>query len=104
MQWRTAPGLDIVYSTSLRLHDSEGRIVYQNDSVLEDATPSPTNRWQADERVDTLQFLEFPPDLKPGKYELRLIVYDFESLKPTVELGVWEPEAVIANLQISETK
>ena len=47
--------------------------------------------------------MEIPPDLKPGEYELRLVVYDYESLKPTVELGVWEPEAVIANLQVSES-
>ena len=46
--------------------------------------------------------MEIPSDLEPGEYELRLIVYDYQSLKPTVELGVWEPEAVIAKLQVSE--
>ena len=102
MRWRTAPGLDIVYSTSLRLYDSEGRTVYQYDSVLEDATPLPTNRWQADEQVDSLQFLEIPTDLSPGEYELRLVVYEFESLKPTVELGVWEAERVLTSLQLSD--
>lgn len=102
LQWRTAPGLDVVYSISLRLHDTEGRIVYQHDSVLENSTPVPTNQWQADEPVDALYFLEFPSDLLPGEYELRLIVYDFESLKPTVELGVWEPEAVVANLRLAK--
>lgn len=102
MQWRTAPDLSTVYSISLRLHDSEGKIVYQNDAVLEDATPLPTNRWRADEPVDTLQFLEFPLDLLPGQYELRLVVYDFESMKPTVELGVWEPETVLTSLKLSD--
>ena len=44
--------------------------------------------------------MEIPPDLEPGEYELRLVVYDYESLKPTVELGVWKPEAVLAHLQV----
>ena len=64
--------------------------------------PLTTNRWQADEQVDSMQFLEFPADLSPGKYELRLVVYDFDSLKPTVELGVWEAERVLASLQLSD--
>ena len=102
MQWQTAPGLEVVYSISLRLHDAEGSKVYQHDAVLENSTPSPTNRWQADELVDSLQLLEFPSELPPGEYELRLVVYDFESLKPTVELGVWEPETTLARLQLGE--
>ena len=104
MQWQTAPGLEAVYSISLRLHDAEGSVVYQQDAVLENFAPSPTNKWQAEELVDTLHFLEFPSDLSPGEYELRLVVYDFETLKPTVELGVWEAEKTIAQLQVGELK
>ncbi len=102
MQWQTAPGLEAIYSISLRLHDAEGSMVYQRDAVLENSTPFPTNRWQADELVDTLHFLEFPSDLLPGEYDLRLVVYDFETLKPTVELGVWEVEKTLARLRVGE--
>ena len=66
LQWQTAPGLEAVYSISLRLHDAEGSMVYQQDAVLENFVPSPTNRWQAEELVDTLHFLEFPSDLPPA--------------------------------------
>lgn len=104
MHWQTAPGLEAIYSISLRLHDAEGGMVYQHDAVLENSTSLATNRWQADELVDTLQFLEFPSDLLPGDYELRLIVYDFETLQPIVELGVWEPEAVLATLKVAEDR
>ena len=104
MQWQTAPGLEAVYSISLRLHDAEGSKVYQRDAVLENSTPFPTNRWQADELVDTLHVLEFPSELPPGEYELRLVVYDFVTLKPTVELGVWEPETTLTRLQLGELK
>ena len=102
MQWQTAPGLEVVYSISLRLHDAESSKVYQRDAVLENSTPNPTNRWQADELVDTIHLLEFPSELPPGEYELRLVVYDFETLKPTVELGVWEPETTLTRLQLGE--
>ena len=102
LQWQTAPGLEAVYSISLRLHDAEGSMVYQQDAVLENFVPSPTNRWQADELVDTLHFLEFPSELLPGEYDLRLVVYDFETLIPTVEQGVWEAEKTLARLKVGE--
>ena len=104
LQWQTAPGLDVMYSISLRLYDTDGRTVYQHDAVLENSTPVPTNEWQADELIDTLHFLEFPSDLLPGDYELRLVVYDFATQEPTVELGVWEPEVSLARLRLAKTQ
>lgn len=102
LQWQTAPGLEAIYSISLRLHDAVGSMVYQQDAVLENFLPSPTNRWQAEEPVDTLHLLQFPSDLPPGEYDLRLVVYNFETLKPTVELGVWEVEKTLARLRVGE--
>ena len=54
--------------------------------------------------VDTLHLLEIPAELQPGEYELRLVVYDFETQQPTVELGVWEPEKVLARLRLEEVE
>lgn len=102
MQWQTAPDLESVFSISLRLHDSEGGVVYQQDAVLENFETSPTNRWQAEEPVETLHFLAFPSDLPPGEYELRMVVYDFESQKPTVEIGVWEVEKTLTRMKVGE--
>lgn len=104
IHWQIAPGLEAIYSVSLRMHDAGGGIVYQHDAVLQDSASSTTNRWQANEKVDTLHFLEVPSGLQPGEYELRLIVYDFETLKPTVELGVWEPETALTRLQLGASK
>ncbi|MCZ0941224.1 MAG: hypothetical protein OXJ55_21480 [Caldilineaceae bacterium] len=103
LRWSTAPGLEIDYSISLRLHDAEGKRVYQGDHVLFRSTDhAPTGGWTAEEEVDTLHLVELPVELLPGDYELRLVVYDFESLQPTVELGVWEPEKTIARLHLGE--
>ncbi len=100
LQWQTAPGLDMDYAISLRLFDAEGIVVFQQDAKLKNPKDWPTGRWSPDKVVDTLHRLEFPADIPPGDYELRLVVYDAESLKPTVELGVWEPEFVLANVQM----
>ena len=50
---------------------------------------------------DTPFLVEVPADLLPGDYELRLIVYDAASLKPTVELDVWEPEVTLARIRMA---
>ena len=102
--WQTAPGLEAIYSISLRLNDAGAGTVYQHDAVLENSASLTTDRWQADELVDTLHFLEIPSDLPPGDYSLRLVVYDFETLKPTVELGVWEPETFLATLRVADDR
>ena len=104
LQWQTAPGLEIDYSISMRLHNVEGDLVYQKDAVLANAEPVSTSLWPPDESVDTLSYLDVPADLLPGEYELRLVVYDFETHEPTVELGVWRPESVLAHLRLEAVK
>ena len=104
LQWQVAPGLQIDYSTSIRLHDAEGGGVFQQDALLHNWDYETTGHWTAHEPVDTLFFLVFPADLPAGEYELRIVVYDVDTLKPTVELGVWEAEKVLARLRLQEGK
>ena len=103
LQWQTSPGLDIDYAISLRLHNAEGERVYQADDVLWDPTNhTPTSQWSTEKMVDTLVQLEIPADIAPGEYELRMVVYNFETQVPTVQVGVWEPEVVLARLRLAE--
>ena len=104
LQWQTAPGLELDYSISIRLHDHGGSMVYQKDAVLTVDGTSSTKDWKPGELVETLHLINFPHNLTPGEYELRLVVYDFESLKPTVELGVWQAETVLARLRLTESE
>ena len=104
MQWQSAPGLETDYSISLRLHAVEGGGFFQQDAILTNSDPASTSHWSAGELVETLVQLEIPADIPAGEYEMRLVVYDFATLKPTVEIGVWEPEYVLARLRLSEVQ
>ena len=104
LQWQAAPGLEIDYAISLRLHDAGGGGVYQKDDVLSNSSPASTSSWSADELVETLHLLEFSADLPAGEYELRLVVYNFETQQPTVELGVWEPQYVLVRLRLADVQ
>ena len=102
LQWQATPGLETDYAISLRLYNSEGEKSYQEDYVLGNSTFARTRHWPADEPVDTLFHLDLWADLRPGEYELRLIVYSTETQIPTVEIGVWEPEFLLARLRLAE--
>ena len=103
LQWQTSPELDIDYAISLRLYNTAGERAYQADDVLWKPTNlTPTSQWSADEVVESLFHLDFPADLPPGEYKLRIVVYDFETQAPTVQVGVWEPEALLARLRLTE--
>ena len=103
LRWQTQPDLDVDYAVSLRLYDAEGVIVSQTDQrlILGRLHYAHTSFWPTGESVDTLIYLEFPAGLPAGEYEFRLVVYDTDSLTPTVEIGVWEAEVVLARLRLA---
>ena len=102
LQWQTTPGLETDFAVSLRLYDSEGAKSYQDDHVLGNSAFARTRHWAVGEPVDTLFHLDFGDGLRPGEYELRLIVYGTETNVPTVEIGVWEPELPLARVRLDE--
>ena len=102
LKWQTAPGLAVDYSISLRLHDAAGAAVYQKDDVLWNEQAEPTSLWLPDKEVDTLIYLGIPTDLEPGEYDMRLVVYEYATQKPTVEQGIWEAEKTLARLKVGE--
>lgn len=104
LRWKTAPGLEINYSISLRLHDKEGAVVYQKDVNLLSKEDTTTGGWIPEEPVDTISNITVPTSIAPGDYELRLIVYDPRTLKPTVELDVWEAELTLAQIRVAATR
>ena len=104
LQWRTEPGLDTDYVISLRLYNAGGDRAFQQDTVLWNTDHWPTSYWTENEPVDTISLLHLPPDLPPGNYELRLVVYDFETQTPTVQIDVWQPETTLARIRLAELR
>ncbi len=104
LQWRTEPGLDTDYVISLRLYNAAGEEAYQQDTVLWNPIHLPTSHWLAGEPAETTAMLYLPADLPPGDYELRMVVYDFETQIPTVQIDVWEPEITLARLRLAEAR
>ena len=102
LQWRTDSGLNVDYAISLRLYNTEDERAYQKDVVLWKPDHTLTGRGGVPELFDTLLQLDFPADLLPGDYEMRLVVYSTETQIPTVEIGVWEPEFLLARLRLPE--
>ncbi len=102
LQWQTEFGLETDFAVSLRLQNADGQNTYQTDHVLGNSTFARTRNWRADVPVDTLFHLDLPADLPPGDYELKLIVYNTETLVPTVEIDVWKPELLLARLLLQE--
>ena len=101
LQWQAAPELNVDYAMSLRLYDRQEKLVHQADDIIwEPADHVPSSKWPRDEKVDSLVQLEFPDELPPDEYELRLVVYNFETQVPTVEIGVWQPETTLARLRL----
>ena len=104
LQWETASDLNVEYAISLRLHNAEGAAVHQKDVHVVNWKDLGTSHWLANEPIETLYHMEFPKNLPAGVYELRIIVFDYETLIPTVELGVWTSEAVLARLRFDGTE
>ena len=104
LKWQTIPGLEIDYKASVRLHDAEGNRVYQDDSFLLQSYSARTSQWTPGEEVDTLHIIDFPAEFLPGEYEIRLVVYDSETLKPTAQMDVWEPEITLARLRLMDVR
>ncbi len=102
LQWQTDSGLDVDYAISLRLYNTEDERSYQRDIVLWKPDHTLTGGGGTSEPFDTLIHLDFPADLPPGEYELRLVVYSTETQIPTVEIGVWEPELLLARVRLAE--
>ena len=104
LSWQRDHSTDVDFKVSLRLYDAAGAYLYNKDRFLKNLKGDTTTGWTPGHPVETLFFLDLPSDLPPGSYELRLTVYNAETLTPTVEIDVWEPELVLARLRLAEVR
>ncbi len=102
MQWQGVADSDREYAISLRLHPvgEGGGWVYQEDLKLWKPVSTLPAAVTPSTLTDALVRLELPEELADGEYELRLVIYDAETLQPAVEDGTWEPELILARLRL----
>lgn len=89
LHWRPTAPLPANLKVSLRLYDADGKQVWQRDRAPNDGA-TPTQDWQPRETVIDRYGIHLPPELPPGPYSVRAILYDYTSLQPQREatLGV----------------
>ena len=103
MQWQEIVDSDQEYATSLRLHPvkDQGSWVYQEDLKLWKPVSTLPAVLTPGTLIDTLARLDLPDELPNGEYELRLVIYDAETLQPVVQDGTWEPKLLLARLRLN---
>lgn len=101
-QWQDLVDSEAAYATSLRLHatESEGTWVFQEDSDLWRPEGAASANRAPQITIDSFVRLDFPPELPAGEYELRLVLYDADTLQTVVQDGTWEPELILARLRL----
>ncbi len=73
--WETDAPLDVRYKVFLHLVDGQGQLVAQRDSEPGGGLAL-TTTWTPDERIVDNHGLLVPPDTPPGRYTLRLGLYE----------------------------
>jgi len=103
MRWQETVYSDTEYAASLRLHPEKdkGSWVFQEDLSLWKPVSALPAVATPGALIDTLVRLEVPEELPAGEYQLRLVIYDAETLQPVVQDGTWEPELLLARLRLN---
>ncbi len=102
LQWRDLVDSEAAYASSLRLYatEMEGSWVFQEDTDLRKPEGTPNVNRAPDATIDSLVRLTVPQDIPAGEYDLRLLLYDADSLETVVQDGTWEPELTLARIRL----
>jgi 4-amino-4-deoxy-L-arabinose transferase-like glycosyltransferase len=79
LEWEALQPLQHDYSVFLHLYDGQGQRVAQADNLLIDQSLRPTSQWEPGVSSAVLYHIAIPPGIPPGRYELELGVYLFET-------------------------
>ena len=78
LDWRALKPVDRDYTVSLQLLDTQGKLVAQHDAMPVNNT-LPTSSWRPGEMVTDEIDLPLPAELKPGSYQLIVVLYDHQT-------------------------
>jgi hypothetical protein len=118
LAWESDRALERDYTAFVHVYDSHGRRIAQGDSLIVDQGLRPTSQWEGGGAGATLHHLSIPAGTPPGRYTLKVGVYDLEtgdrlpllgpegesrgtSAQLEIEIGIPEqmPQAADLNIQ-----
>ena len=100
LRWQADRSPDYDCRISLRWVAADGAVAFQQDDGLWNAMHLSTSAWASGESMESLHLLTLPPELAPGVYTLVAVVYNQESLVPTVQVGLWQPEINLGAVRV----
>lgn len=84
LRWQRVPDGDVTRPLKARvaLYDDAGNRLAQGDERLLNDRHRAPDQWQPEDRPLNVYRLAVPADLAPGRYSVRVLVYDADSLEP----------------------
>ncbi len=102
LAWRANQPIAPNLRLALRLYNEGGEQVHFEEYELLDIVERPTNEWTVDRVNESYQIFPLSGDLPPGAYQLKLLIYDVDSLAPAVQVGIWEPELHLLDIALTK--
>jgi len=81
LRWQAQQPVARSYTVFVHLVAPDGRLVAQSDAIPTWVTPWPTDRWRPEQAVLDGHRIALPADLAAGDYELRVGLYDWQTLE-----------------------
>ncbi len=105
LQWQPTAPIPRDYTVFIHLISPDGTIVAQSDAQPTWVVPWPTDHWSPGQPVLDGHRLPIPPDLSPGRYQVQMGLYYWESLErlPVLDGTTQQPigdHVVLGEIQI----
>jgi hypothetical protein len=96
LRWQARRKMEEKYALSLRLVDDEGHLWAQVDEWLLNAFSLPTPAWETGETIEGRYLLTIPPGIPPGRYRVKAIVYQTDTLE---RVGILDEGGRLAGME-----
>ena len=93
LDWRALRGIEHDYAVSIKIVDDAGRVWGQGDRWIADESLLPTSQWKAGHQGASHVAVDLAPGTPPGRYALRVSVYDRASREPLALASGAKPSA-----------
>ncbi len=102
LYWQALRKMGRDFTAFVHLADDEGRTVTQDDRLLLDRAQQPTDAWAGNEGIKVIHELQIPPDAIPGRYGIKVGLYELATMERLWLVGdeSGENAVILAELEI----